>query len=165
MWLFSEGVSYMRLFLITLTLVCSSMILPAAAQAPANEEASVAAAVKVFHGAYAAGNAAQVMQFIHEDAMMMEGGNIETRAQYEKDHLPADIAFEKEVQAKRMPVRVVVRGDTAWVTTSADFVGTFQGKPVDFQGLELMVLSREPAGWRIRAIHWSSRNRRPPQAK
>lgn len=155
----------MRLCVITLTLISSSLILPAAAQIPTNDEASVASAVKVFHSAYAAGNAAQVMQFIAEDALMMEGGNIETRAQYEKDHLPADIAFEKEVQAKRTPVRVVVRGDTAWVTTSADFVGTFEGRPVDFQGLELMVLSREPAGWRIRAIHWSSRNRRPPTPK
>ena len=155
----------MRLCLIALTLLSTSMILPAAAQAPASDEASVAAAVKTFHSAYAAGNAAQVMQFIAEDALMMEGGNIETRAQYEKDHLPADIAFEKQVSAKRTPVRVVVRGETAWVTTSADFVGTFEGRPVDFQGLELIVLSREPAGWRIRAIHWSSRNRRPPPPK
>ena len=155
----------MRLWLITLTLISGSMTLPAAAQTPTNDEASVAAAVKVFHSAYAAGDAAQVMQFIAEDALMMEGGSIETRAQYEKDHLPLDIAFEKEVQAKRTPVRVVVRGDTAWVTTSADFVGTFQSKPVDFQGLELMVLSREQGGWRIRAVHWSSRNRRPPPPK
>ena len=155
----------MRVCLITLTLISGSMAFPAAAQTPTNDEAGIAAAVKTFHSAYAAGNAAQVMQFIAEDALMMEGGNIETRAQYEKDHLPADIAFEKEVSAKRTPVRIVVRGDTAWVTTSGDFVGTFQGKPVDFQGLELMVLSREPAGWRIRAIHWSSRNRRPPPPK
>ena len=155
----------MRVCLITLTLLSTSMILPAAAQTPASDEASVAAAVKTFQSAYAAGNAAQVMQFIAEDALMMEGGNIETRAQYEKDHLPLDIAFEKQVSAKRTPVRVVVRGETAWVTTSADFVGTFEGRPVDFQGLELMVLSREPAGWRIRAIHWSSRNRRPPPPK
>lgn len=155
----------MRLCLIALTLLSTSMHLPVAAQALANDEASVAAAVKTFHGAYAAGHAAQVMQFIAEDALMMEGGNIETRAQYEKDHLPADIAFEKQVSAKRTPVRVVVRGETAWVTTSADFVGTFEGRPVDFQGLELIVLSREPAGWRIRAIHWSSRNRRPPPPK
>ena len=155
----------MRFYFMTLALLFTSMISPLMAQTPANDEASVAAAVKAFHSAFASGNAGDVMRFIAEDALMMEGGNIETRDQYEKSHLPADIAFEKEVSAKRTPVRVVVRGDTAWVTTSADFVGTFQGKPVDFQGLELMVLSREPAGWRIRAIHWSSRNRRPPPPK
>jgi ketosteroid isomerase-like protein len=155
----------MRLYFMILALLCTSMISPAAAQTPANAEASVAAAVKAFHSAFASGNAADVMQFIAQDALMMEGGTIETRDQYEQSHLPADIAFEKAVKATRTPVRVVVRGDVAWVTTSADFVGTFEDRPVDFQGLELIVLSREAAGWRIRAIHWSSRNRRPPTPK
>jgi hypothetical protein len=40
-------------------------------------------------------------------------------------------------------------------------VGTFQGRAVDLLGSELMVLSRSPDGWRIRAIGWSSRARRP----
>jgi ketosteroid isomerase-like protein len=155
----------MRFHVAVFVLICTSTITPAAAQAPANDEASVMAAVKAFHTALAAGNAVAAMQVIAEDALMMEGGNIETRAEYEKAHLPADIAFEKAVTAKRTPVRTVVRGDTAWVTTSADFTGTFENRPVDFVGLELMVLSREPAGWRIRAIHWSARNRRPPAPK
>ena len=155
----------MRLHIAAFVLICASTITPAAAQTPANDEAGVMATVKAFHTAFAAGNGAAVMQLIHDDALMMEGGNIETRSEYEKAHLPADLAFEKAVTAKRTPVRMVVRGDAAWVTTSADFVGTFENRPVDFLGLELMVLSREPAGWRIRAIHWSARNRRPPAPK
>ena len=66
----------MRLCLITLTLISGSMILPGAAQTPANDEAGVAAAVTTFQSAYAAGNAAQVMQFIAEDALMMEGDHV-----------------------------------------------------------------------------------------
>lgn len=152
----------MRLHFIALVFLCTSVISPAAGQTPTKDEASALAAVKAFHTALGSGNEAAAMQLIAEDALMMEVGNIETRTQYEKAHLPADIAFEKSVTVKRTPVKVVVRGDVAWVTTSADFTGTFEGRPVDFLGLELMVLSREPAGWRIRAIHWSSRNRRPP---
>jgi ketosteroid isomerase-like protein len=155
----------MRLRFVALLLFCTSAITPAAAQTAAGDEANVAATVKAFHSALGSGNGAAAMELIAPDALMMEVGGMETREQYEKDHLPADIAFEKSVTVKRTPVRVVVRGDVAWVTTSADFVGTFEGRPVDFLGLELMVLSREPSGWRIRAVHWSSRNRRPPAPK
>ena len=155
----------MRLRFIALLLFCTSLVTPAAGQTPANDEASVLAAVKAFHTALGAGNGAAAMELIAPDALMMEVGGMETREQYEKAHLPADIAFEKSVTVKRNTEKVVLRGDVAWVTTSADFTGTFEGRPVDFLGLELMVLSREPAGWRIRAVHWSSRNRRPPAPK
>ena len=138
---------------------CSLAAACAPAQSPANDDADVAAAVKAFQTAMDTGDPAGVMQYIHDDALMIEGGNIETRMQYEAAHLPADIAFSKEVTAKRMPIRLTVRGDTAWVLTSTDFTGTFEGRPIDFLGLESMTLSREPAGWRIRLIHWSSQNR------
>jgi ketosteroid isomerase-like protein len=133
----------------------------APAQSPANDEADVAAAVTAFQTAMDTGDAPTVMQYIAADALMMEGGTIETRMQYETAHLPADIAFAKGVTSKRTPIRQTIRGDVAWVTTSTDFTGTFEGSPVDFLGLETMVLNREPAGWRIKAIHWSSRNRLP----
>ena len=61
----------------------------------------------------------------------------------------------------RLVALVSVALVVAWVTTSTDFVGTFEDRPVDFLGLETMVLNRQPEGWRIKAIHWSSRNRLP----
>jgi hypothetical protein len=39
--------------------------------------------------------------------------------------------------------------------------GEYRGKAVDIASAELLVLTRAPAGWRIRAIHWSSRPRGP----
>lgn len=153
----------MRFYTLALTLLYGLAAVPVAAQAPTNDQASVAAVVNAFHAALGSGNESAAMQLIADDAVMLEAGGIETRSEYETNHLPADIEFEKAVPGKRKPIRVVVRGDVAWVITAADFMGTFQTRPVDFLGIELMVLSREPAGWRIRAIHWSSRNRRPPQ--
>ena len=38
--------------------------------------------------------------------------------------------------------------------------GQFNGRAVNSTGAELMVLTKSGAGWLIRAIHWSSRNRR-----
>lgn len=142
-------------------LFCSVSYACAAAQPSADDEADVAAAVKAFQTAMDTGDAATVMQYLADDALMLEGGTIENRSQYEQDHLPADLSFAKGVTTRRTPVRQTIEGDVAWVATSTDFTGTFEGKPVDFLGLETMVLSREPEGWRIRALHWSSRNRLP----
>lgn len=143
--------------------VCGLVAAPAAAQSSAAESANAIAVVDGFHAALVAGDSSKALQLIADDAVMLEAGNVETRAEYEKNHLPADIEFESGgVTTKRSPIRVVVHGNTAWATSTSEVTGTFQGRPVDFLGAESMVLSREAAGWRIRAIHWSSRARRPP---
>ena len=151
----------MRLPVLTLAL-CILIGACAPAQSPADDEADVAAAVKAFQTAMDTGDAPTVMQYLADDALMMEGGTIENRMQYEQDHLPADLEFAKGMTATRMPVKQDVRGDVAWVRTSTEFSGTFQEQPLNLLGLETMVLTREPEGWRIRALHWSSR-RLPPR--
>jgi ketosteroid isomerase-like protein len=128
---------------------------------PADDEAAVTAAVKEFQTAMDTGDAPTVMKYIADDALMMEGGTIENRMQYEENHLPADLEFAKGMTAKRMPVKQDIRGDVAWVRTSTEFTGTFQGQPLNLLGLETMVLTREPDGWRVRALHWSSQRRAP----
>ena len=146
---------FMRIH-IAIGLLCALGV-SCARSAPPADEAGLDAAVKAYQTAFDTNKPAEVMAFIADDALMMEAGIVQTRAEYEKEHLPADMDFGKGVTAKRAPDRRVVRGDTAWVTTQTQFTGTYQDKPVSFQGLELMVWSRELAGWRIRAIHWSSR--------
>ena len=144
---------------------CAMLTLAAApltGQSAGADVAAVTAVVNAFHNGIRSGDAAAVAQVIADDALMLEAGGTETRAEYLKDHLPADIEFEKTVSIKRSPIRVVVNGPSAWATSTGEFSGTFQGKPVDSIGAELMVLSREPAGWRIRAIHWSGRTRIKP---
>ncbi len=135
---------------------------PLSAQ-PATQESEVVAVVDRFHAALVAGDSSSALQVIADDAVMLEAGSVETKAEYGKNHLPADIEFESGVTTKRSPIRVVVLGNTAWATSTSEVTGTYQKRAVDFVGAESMVLSREPGGWRIRAIHWSSRARRPAQ--
>jgi ketosteroid isomerase-like protein len=144
--------------LLTLIVAASA---PLAAQ-PAGDEAAVRVVVSGFHAGITSGDAVKVMALVADDAVFLEAGTVETRSQYEKDHLPADIAFEKGVKIKRSPIRVVVVGDAAWATCTSEYQGTFQGRAIDSLGTELMVLSRGTGGWRIRAIHWSSRARPKP---
>ena len=151
-----------RVFAFALAVAVGLPGLPIAAQSPSADTAAATAVVSAFHTALKAGNAAEVMRLLAIDAVLLEAGGIEIRAEYEKNHLPADIEFEKAIATTRTPSRVTVAGDAAWAITTSEYKGTFQSKPVDSIGVELMVLSRESAaGWRIRAIHWSGRSRRP----
>ena len=151
-------------FLSTLALLLTTVAIApvASAQTTAADTAAVVAAVQGFHNAIATGNAAAAEALLADDATMLEAGGTETRAQYIADHLPADIEFEAEIKSKRSAVRATVVGDAAWAYSTSDMTGTFQGRAFDLIGTELMVLSRGPNGWRIRAISWSSRPRPKP---
>jgi ketosteroid isomerase-like protein len=144
--------------------IATILLLAGALQAqPGGDEAAVRAVVTRFHNSVSAGDGAAAMAVVAPDAVFLEAGGVETRAEYEKNHLPADIDFEKSVPMKRGTIRIVVSGDAAWATCTTELKGTFQGRAIDSIGTEMMVLSRAAGGWQIRAVSWSSRAR--PVAK
>lgn len=130
------------------------------AGAQTGDSAAVAAVVNRFHGALESGDSATALALLAEDAVIQESGGVETRAEYRGHHLPGDIEFARAVRSERGPVRVRVRGDAAWATSTSTTQGEFRGRAINSAGAELMVLVRTPQGWRISAIHWSSRARR-----
>ena len=134
--------------------------LPACAPPSGAElEAGVIATLESFYSAMKAGDATKAMTFIAPDAVFVESGRLETRAEYEKNHLPNDIAFERQVTGRRGQWQVKSNGNTAWAIATTDFEGTFEGSPVSFISAQLAVLSTDGDNWRIRSIHWSSRRR------
>jgi ketosteroid isomerase-like protein len=137
------------------------MSAPVSLQTMSGAEAEVLKVVEAFHANLKKGDTGAVMQLLAPDVLLLEAGGIETRAQYEKDHLPADVEFEKAVTTTFKPFRVTVIGDAAWAISNSDYKGTFKERPVDSVGVELMILARDASGWRVRAIHWSSRTRQP----
>ena len=120
------------------------------------ETAAVTAVVDAFYGAMKTADTNAAMALIAEDALLVEGGRLETRAEYESNHLPADIEFEQAVAGKRTSMRVTVDRDAAWVIATTEYHGTFEERPLDFVSAQLMVLTRQDSGWKIRTIHWSS---------
>jgi ketosteroid isomerase-like protein len=134
---------------------------PLAAQSTPADTAAVTVVVQSYHGALRTGDTALASRLIADDALMLEAGGVETRAEYLANHLPLDIQFEKTATTVRSPLRVIVAGDTAWATSTSEMSGTFQNRPVNSIGAELMVLTRNAAGWSIRAIHWSGRAKPP----
>jgi hypothetical protein len=72
-----------------------------------------------------------VVPIVAADAVFVESERLETRAEYEANHLPSDIDFERQVTGKRSPWRVKFQGDTAWGIAATTFEGTYEGNPVN----------------------------------
>lgn len=125
--------------------------------APPPDSADVAAVVDRFHEALASGDSAAAMALLADDATVLESGGVETRAEYAGHHLGADMEFASAVARDRGDVSVTVEGDVAWTVSTSTAEGEFRGRGIRSQGAELMVLRRGPEGWKIAAIHWSSR--------
>lgn len=125
------------------------------------DSVEVVGAVERLRAALAAGDSATVIAMLAPDAVILESGDAETRAQYQRHHLPADIQFARAIRGTHTLVSAVVHGDAAWVSSTSLARGRFRGRMVNSAGAELVVLARRDARspWQIRAIHWSSHRR------
>lgn len=121
------------------------------------DSAAVSNVVAAFHEALASGDGERALSLLTDRARVLEGGGVETRDEYADHHLPADMAFAQAVTRERGDVEIVVRGDVAWAVSTSRAVGTWRERSIDSRTAELVVLERRPQGWRISAIHWSSR--------
>lgn len=122
----------------------------------------IIAVVSEFHAALATGDSATALRLLDQDAIVLESGDVETRDEYRANHLPADIEFAKSVPSKRTVLSVTVVGDAAWIASKSDNVGRMGTRSINSVGAELMVLRKRDSGWKIAAIHWSSRARKQP---
>ncbi len=129
--------------------------------APNPDSAAVVAAVDAYHNLLSTGDSARALTILADDAVVLESGGVESRAEYRSHHLSSDIAFAKAVKSTRSPLVVIVDGKTAWTAGTSTTVGQFNGRQINTAGAESMVLTKTRDGWKIRSIHWSSRNRRP----
>jgi len=138
-------------------MAATTLSLSSCSTASVPSESEVVSVIEAFYGAIKKGDATAAMSVIAPDAVFLESGKLETRAEYETNHLPADIEFESQVTGKRSPVQVKFDGNTAWAIAMTEYAGTFQGGPVSFVSAQLVVLTRDSGRWMIRSIHWSSR--------
>jgi ketosteroid isomerase-like protein len=126
------------------------------ADSVSSDAEAITAAVNGFHDALRRGDTKAAMELLAPDAVILESGSAETRAEYESHHLLEDIQFAQAVHSIRSDVRVQIEANTAWLTSRSKAEGSFEGKPINSVGVELVVLNKTAKGWRIRAIHWSS---------
>jgi ketosteroid isomerase-like protein len=130
-----------------------------AMEGSAPDSTAIVATAAAFHAALAAGDSTAALALLAGDAVVLEGGELETRAQYAAHHLAADIEFAQALGGERTVTGVRQVGDAAWLWAVSSVHGSWHGREVDSLGTELLVLAKEGEAWRIRAIHWSSRKR------
>jgi mono/diheme cytochrome c family protein/ketosteroid isomerase-like protein len=116
-----------------------------------------AAVVDQFFRALASGDTNTASALLDPAVLIYESGGVErSRSEYAAGHLGADAAFLKSAAHKMISRTGEAVGDLAWVATEARL--TSQGaKPVDLVSTETTILRKQPGGWRIVHIHWSSR--------
>jgi ketosteroid isomerase-like protein len=150
-----------RTALIAALLAIWAVALPAGGQTPppVADSAAIVGTVEGFHKALAAADSLGALALLTEDVIVLESGGFETREQFRQHHLAADIRFAQTAKDERLLRSVRRRGDVAWVVHTNMATRTVDAREVRSSGAELMVLVRTPAGWRIDAIHWSSRRR------
>jgi ketosteroid isomerase-like protein len=130
---------------------------PVRAQEPPADEMAIRAVVDGFHAALAAGDSVRALGFLHPDLVVFESGHAETMAEYRTGHLASDIEFSRGVGFETVRDTVVTGSDLSFYIREYHVTGTFRDREIDAPGVETMVLTPSPEGWKIRHIHWSSR--------
>jgi uncharacterized protein (TIGR02246 family) len=123
------------------------------------DTSAIRAVVDSYHEALESGDREAAMELLSPDVMVLEGGHLETAGEYLSHHLQADMAFSAAVTNQREVAQTHVEANVGWVISTSSSKGEFHGRQIDAAGVELMILHKEDGKWRIRAIHWSSRNR------
>ena len=67
----------------------------------AGDSAAVASVVAKYHEALRAGDSTGVLALLHDDAVILESGGVETRAEYRSHHLPGDINYARSARSQR----------------------------------------------------------------
>lgn len=124
------------------------------------ESSEVVRTVERFHEALSSGDTAAVLSLLLPGARIVEGGRVETREQYASHHLGADVEFLGGMTTEDTHIQAWVEDDVAWAVATTDLSGRAGERDLELASTELTVLVRHPEeGWRIAAVHWSSRTR------
>ena len=67
------------------------------AQPLATDDVAISAAVDAFHKALAQGDPDRATSLLLPDALIVEAGTVQTRDQYQREHLSEDISFARAV--------------------------------------------------------------------
>lgn len=146
-----------RAGLVVAAVACLSLVGNVRSAAAQSDSTAVATAVHRFHEALAAGDTVAVIALLGPTVQVLESGGLESRSEYIAGHMRADMAFASAVPRSIESMQVRVSGDVAWVVSVTVTAGEYRGRAVNSRGAELMVLTRAPDGWKIAAVHWSSR--------
>lgn len=125
----------------------------------AADSVEVVQTVERFQEALVEGDSLAVAALLLPEAVVLEAGSRETKTEYLSHHFHSDGAFLRAMTRELNARQVQVAGDAAWVASTSRLHGAYRDRQRDLSSAELLVLRRTSEGWRIAAVHWSSRSR------
>jgi hypothetical protein len=121
------------------------------------ERVSAPAIADAFNQAIVRGDAAAARALLMPGVLIFESGDAELSAdEYARHHLLADINFMAAMSIEQLSRNSGGDQSTSWVATKSRIRGHYNGKVVDLDSTETLVLSLTNMNWRIVHIHWSS---------
>tara|TARA_R100001143_G_C3360969_1_gene135614 strand:+ start:13151 stop:13534 length:384 start_codon:yes stop_codon:yes gene_type:complete len=125
------------------------------ALAQQSEEQSVSKILGDFENAIVENNSEVASKLLHDDVVILEGNNIETKEQYLSHHFHSDGRFLSAMNREVISEQITIEGNVAWVSSQTKMIGTYNEREIDRTSLELAVLKKENGEWKIIALHWS----------
>lgn len=113
-------------------------------------------ALDAFHHALEEGNEQAALRWLSADALILEGGGVETRDEYASHHLGSDMAFLSAMNSERLSRDIQAGDDLVTIITRSRLTGTFKDKEIDVVSSETAVLTQAGDDWQIQHLHWSS---------
>ncbi len=121
------------------------------------DKISIEKALNDFETAIINNDSEKAGKILHDDVTILEGGGMETKSQYLSHHFHSDGKFLAAINRENVSQDIKIEGNVAWVTSKTKMTGTYSGRDIDMNSLELAVLKKENGQWKIVALHWSSR--------
>jgi len=116
------------------------------------------ATVNAFHQALHQADQNAALAQLSETVLIYESGHVErSRAEYASHHLPADMAYSKEMTRMVLTTEQQLSGKLAVITQETETTGRYKDKDVHTMDVETTVLVQDNGNWRIQHVHWSSR--------
>lgn len=87
-----------------LTTVSSTAVAQREGQGAMTDSAAVASVIAKYHEALAAGDSTGALALLSDDAVILESGGVETRAEYRSHHLPVTSVLRRRYAASVVPL-------------------------------------------------------------
>lgn len=145
----------MRKFTYTLLMLFISSIALVAQET--NDKEMIAKTLNDLETAIVENDSEKAGEILHDDVTILEGGGMETKSEYLSHHFHSDGKFLSAMNREEVSKTIKIEGDVAWVSSKTKMTGTYSGREIDMNSLELAVLKKENGMWKVIALHWSSR--------
>ena len=134
---------------------------PKADSAAPTPDAEVLTVIASYRAAMEARSVDELQEVVHPDLLVLEGVHKNVGwPDYRDNHIGPEMRDWKSFKVKDpKTLGLLVEGGLAYVVEESTFEIVMADKSVTLSGAETFVLTKEPAGWRIRHLHLSAKKR------